>query len=831
MKNTIHILLLLSSFVVLFSTCKNPSIDYDTFTIDKENITTYVHEVTASGTFNFTGEVTGMKFNIGLDEQLADAESHPMNIEGQSFSATVNELAAGTQYYYCFVIEFGDKHQLVTEVADFTTLKATPVVRTLEVMSTDNSKPQVKAIVDDDGGSAITERGVCWNLSGNPNFSDNHVTHFENSVGEYICQINGLEHNTTYYVRAYAKNEKGIGLGNVIPFTTGTLPTVVTSEVTDITAMTAICSGTVVAEGTSPVTERGICWSTEPNPTIEGTHANSGAGIGSYSMEIIDLNPDTTYYVRAYATNSAGTAYGDEVSFTTSQNITLPKVTTTQVTNITQNTATGSGNVTDDGGSEVTERGICWSINHNPTTIGSHANSGTGLGSYTVNMIGLTSNTTYYVRAYATNSVGTAYGSELSFTTSQVPNYTISVSVNPTNGGSVTGGGTYQQGQYCTVHAEANSNYTFTNWTENGNEVSTSTNYTFTVNENRSLVANFVDHSYTIAVSASPTNGGSVTGGGTYQQGQYCTVHAEANSNYTFTNWTENGSQVSTNANYTFTVTGNRTLVAHFAPTGAIKNGLFSVSPNQQVYFSQGNLQYKASNNTWRFATNQYDIIGTYNSNISSSYSGWIDLFGWGTSGWNCGNTFYCPWHSDINDCSSYGPLGNNNLTGSYANSDWGYYNSISNGGNTTHQWRTLTHDEWNYVFNTRSTPSGIRYAKARVDEVNGVILLPDNWSTSTFSLNHTNQSDASFSSNVILASEWGTLQDAGAVFLPAAGYRHGNGASSVFLVGSYGYYWSASYYNSDDAFSVYFNDGSLYFDTGHPRCFGRSVRLVCPAQ
>ena len=145
--------------------------------------------------------------------------------------------------------------------------------------------------------------------------------------------------------------------------------------------------------------------------------------------------------------------------------------------------------------------------------------------------------------------------------------YTINVSANPSNGGTVTGGGTYNQGQSCTVSASANSGFTFTNWTENGNVVSTQANYTFTVTGNRTLVAHFQGQTqnYTISVSANPTNGGTVTGGGSYQQGQSCTVSATPATGYTFVRWTENGNQVSTNANYTFTVTGNRTLVAHFS--------------------------------------------------------------------------------------------------------------------------------------------------------------------------------------------------------------------------------------------------------------------------
>ncbi len=144
--------------------------------------------------------------------------------------------------------------------------------------------------------------------------------------------------------------------------------------------------------------------------------------------------------------------------------------------------------------------------------------------------------------------------------------FTITVSANPTIGGTVTGGGNYQQNASCTVRATANNGYTFSNWTENGNVVSTQAIYTFTVTSNRNLVANFtaVPQNYTIAVSANPTQGGTVTGGGTYPAGQSCTVAATANNGYVFANWTENGNVVSTTARYTFTVNGNRTLVANF---------------------------------------------------------------------------------------------------------------------------------------------------------------------------------------------------------------------------------------------------------------------------
>lgn len=264
--------------------------------------------------------------------------------------------------------------------------------------------------------------------------------------------------------------------------------------------------------------------------------------------------------------------------------------------------------------------------------------------------------------------------------------------------------------------------------------------------------------------------------------------------------------------------TGGESSVKLTFATGA-GNGVFSVSSNKKVQFSQGNLQYQASTRTWRFAEHQWDIIGDANKNISSRYSGWIDLFGWGTSGYNGKN----PWMTSTTS-TDYGN-GKRDIAGT--NYDWGVNNTISNGGGKS--WRTLTRDEWVYVFDTRSTSSGIRYAKATVNGVNGVILLPDNWSNSNYSLSNINSSGASFSSNRISQSDWtNRLEANGAVFLPAAGYRYG---SDVYFVGSHGFYWSASYNDSNHAHYVYFGDGGLSPDNWSGRGYGRSVRLVCSAE
>ena len=196
-------------------------------------------------------------------------------------------------------------------------------------------------------------------------------------------------------------------------------------------------------------------------------------------------------------------------------------------------------------------------------------NNPTELGRVTTNTSGSISaqiptvaNGQYQIRVISTNYP--MVGGNSQQVTITVPTYTIAATANPNDGGTVSGTGQYTQGASCTLTATANTGYTFTNWTEGGNVASTNASYTFNVTGNRSLVANFALNTYSITATANPTAGGTVTGAGTYNQGASCTLTATANTGYTFSNWTENGSVVSTNADYTFTVEGARTLVANF---------------------------------------------------------------------------------------------------------------------------------------------------------------------------------------------------------------------------------------------------------------------------
>ncbi len=263
---------------------------------------------------------------------------------------------------------------------------------------------------------------------------------------------------------------------------------------------------------------------------------------------------------------------------------------------------------------------------------------------------------------------------------------------------------------------------------------------------------------------------------------------------HSFTEWNTkaDGSGVSFAAGETIAMKGDLTLYAQWHEMS------FSVSANKKVLFAPGNLQYQASTNTWRFAENQYDYIGGDNNKISSTYTGWIDLFGWGTAN-NPTNM-----STNSSDYSTFTDWGTNEIDGDAANT-----------------WRTLTNDEWVYVFTTRTNASSL-YGLATVNGTKGLILLPDSWalpSGLTF-----NSGTATYTNNVYTTAQWQQMESNGAVFLPAAGNRDG---TLMFSVQSYGYYWSSTVYDSGYSNYLSFTDGRLNpQDFASPLC-GLSVRLV----
>ena len=194
------------------------------------------------------------------------------------------------------------------------------------------------------------------------------------------------------------------------------VPSLTTAEVTNLTFTTATGGGNITNDGGAPIIAQGVCWSTSPNPTIADSKTTDGTGTGSFTSSISGLLPGTAYNVRAYATNSVGTGYGSQKSFST-RHIELPTVTTTEPRgweNIDHTTVTSGGEVISEGSSPVTARGVCWSTSPNPTIDNDKTSNGNGEGSFTSGITGLTESTKYYIRAYATNQHGTSYGESVS---------------------------------------------------------------------------------------------------------------------------------------------------------------------------------------------------------------------------------------------------------------------------------------------------------------------------------------------------------------------------------------------------------------------------------
>jgi hypothetical protein len=369
------------------------------------------------------------------------------NLPG-SFQTTVTGLQPGT-LYHARAFTTNVRGTVYGATLSFTTpALATPTLSTDSAWSITNTSAMCGGVVTSNGGSPVTARGICWNTTGSPTIASSSTAAGSGS-GAFAAALSGLTPVTTYYVRAYATNAVGTAYGPEITLTTVvySLAGLYTDSVTSIGHNTAVCGVNVVTDGSSTLISQGVCVNTSPMPTTSNPTFNTSVGLGDYPATITGLANGTTYYVRAFCRNSVGTAYGEQVVFATLP-AGVPVVSTNSVLGITAGTATCGGDVSDNGGSALTARGVCWGLGTLPTIDSSHTTDGTDTGLYNSNMTGLTPLTTYYVRAYATNATGTGYGTVYSFTTDSLVTIIPGPPVVGTTAPTVTSGSTASAGGF-----------------------------------------------------------------------------------------------------------------------------------------------------------------------------------------------------------------------------------------------------------------------------------------------------------------------------------------------------------------------------------------------
>jgi uncharacterized protein (TIGR02145 family) len=308
-------------------------------------------------------------------------------------------------------------------------------INTLEITAITGNAAKSGGNITDTGNAEITSRGVVWGISDKPTIDAKEgLTTDGKGSGQFASNLTGLTPGKKYYVRSYAVNSAGTSYGNQMEFITHDLATIAITEINEITATSAKINSNIPDDGGAVISVRGVVWGITENPTVDNNNGKTtdGEGAGVFTSSVTELSRGTNYNVRAYATNSEGTSYGVNMTFTTLA--VPPDVATMEISYITHNSAKSGGEVIDDGGSEVTVRGVLWGKTAMPTLENNsgQTNDGSGSGDYVSTISGLNPSTTYYVRAYATNNLGTSYGSEKVLSTLQDINLPTAITSEPT---------------------------------------------------------------------------------------------------------------------------------------------------------------------------------------------------------------------------------------------------------------------------------------------------------------------------------------------------------------------------------------------------------------
>ncbi len=347
-------------------------------------------------------------------------------INGQAtFSATVSGLNSNNNYY---VRAYALNTVGVAYGNDvvFSTSGVPTLVTTSAVTNIGNNSAKFNGSINVEGSPAFTEKGFCYSKTGEPNVSSNKVIVYGSGTGAYNTTVNGLEYQTTYYVKAYAIQNGQPVYGNTVQFATSwNAVQVSTSAVTSIESTSATFNGMIGNAGSPAYTERGFCysdWASMPTTTHNKVVVNGVGVTGNFNKNVTGLSDGTLYYVRAYAIQNGEVVYGESVSFTTNEQ---PVVYTNEVSGLTASewpvtwSVTFNGYVSSVGSPAYVERGFCYNIYNDPTYLNNKVPvSGNGVGTFSKTVSGLSSDHIYYVRAYVKTSAGQyVYGQTVSFST------------------------------------------------------------------------------------------------------------------------------------------------------------------------------------------------------------------------------------------------------------------------------------------------------------------------------------------------------------------------------------------------------------------------------
>ena len=750
--------------------------------------------------YNMSGEPT-------INDSIVLSSENKIGI----FQCTIDNLSGATAYYVrAFATNVNGT--VYSDQISFRTETAIAVVVSAQATNVSYTSAMVGGNVTDDGGTNVTERGICYSTSANPTTVNAKITS-GSGLGQFTCNLTDLQDGTTYYARAYAINEKGIAYGEEVSFTTKTktIATIATTSATNVSYTSATVGGNVTDDGGTTITERGICYSTSTNPTTANTKITNGSGLGAFTCNLTNMQDGTTYYARAYAINEKGIAYGEEVSFTTKTK-TIATVATTPATNVSYTSATVGGNVTNDGGASVTERGICYSTSANPTTSNTKISSGSGTGSYACNLTNMQEGTTYYARAYAINEKGVAYGEEVSFTTKGKTTPTVTTNtpseitytqamiqgvVTDDGGTSVTEKGIcYSISQNPTVDSNKRTNGSGTGTiTCVFSDLQDGTTYYA-----RAYAINALGVGYGNEVSFT-TMAYEVPQISIVDPTEYSASTATIDCEVTF----EGGLEV-TERGVCYSTTSNPTY-----SSSKVQNGFgYGVYSCELTNLSENTTYYIRA-----YAKNAEGIGYSREISFTTRTRTYMDGYEYVDLGLSVKWASYNIGATKPEEYGDYFAWGETTTKSTY---NW-----------STYKWRNGS-DNSLTKYNTKSI-YGTVDNKTKLDAIDDAAVV--NWGGSWRMPTHAEMTELRdnctwtwTSQNGVNGCKVTSKRNGNSIFFPAAGYRDD---SSLYNAGSYGYYWSSSLYTDypDYAHVLHFRSDDVDW-VGRNRGFGFSVRPVC---